>query len=162
MLNCIVLQVLILNFYTVFLVENIIGSYLFRSIFIALKGELLHMTYEDALKKEPKELLNWLVKNFSVAIPEQVNSAEDMVLASSKLLELSSKYSYLCNLASYAKIVCRDYKRNKDKQEYEDMVDKKEIIGYMSDSVKQSYQALSRAVTIYIHNLEELKMLGHS
>ena len=120
------------------------------------------MTYADALKKEPKELLNWLVKNFSVVIPEQVNSAEDMVLASSKLLELSSKYSYLCNLASYAKIVCRDYKRNKDKQEYEDMVDKKEIIGYMSDSVKQSYQALSRAVTIYIHNLEELKMLGHS
>ena len=105
------------------------------------------MTYEDALKKEPKELLNWLVKNFSVAIPEQVNSAEDMVLASSKLLELSSKYSYLCNLASYAKIVCRDYKRNKDKQEYEVLlglrlsygIDKKKFLKTYGKKIEECY-----------------------
>ena len=59
---------------------------------------------------------------------------------------------------SYAKVNARLAKREGNKQKYEDAVDKKEIIQNMTDSIKQQYAALSRAVTIRIENNQELKI----
>lgn len=81
-----------------------------------------------------------------------------MEQASVILIQLSTYYAYLCTLLSYAKINARMAKRTGNKAAYEDAVDKKEIIQNMTDSIKQQYAALSRAVTIRIENNQELKL----
>ena len=116
------------------------------------------MNYKQLLAMSPEDLLNYLVDNFYLPVPDSINTSVDMENASRQLLALSSYYSFLCNLSSFAKLATRDAKRNKEKIEYEDMVDKKEIIQNMTESIKQQYSALSRAVTIRIENNRELKM----
>lgn len=118
------------------------------------------MSYDQILSMSPRELLDWLIANFYTEIPQALQSKEDMEKASELLLKLASNYSYLSNLLSFAKINARELKRFGDKTMYEDAVDKKESIQNTQDAVKQQYQALSRAVTIYIQQLEELKMMS--
>ena len=97
-------------------------------------------------------------------MPDHIDSIEDMNNASKLLLKLSSNYSYICPLQSHAKIATRIAKRNKSKDDpdstidYEDMVDKKEIIDNVADCIKQEYNAISRAVTIKIESNRELQM----
>ncbi len=110
------------------------------------------------LEKEPTDLLEWLLSNFSVPVPELVVTMDDMSSASETLLKLSGIYSYLMTLLSYAKVKTRELERLKEKDLYEDMVDRKEVIQNFSDAVKQSYTAVSRAVTIRIENNNELRM----
>ena len=55
-------------------------------------------------------------------------------------------------------IATREAKRGGDKDLYEDMVDRKEAVERMTESVKQQYSAVSRAVTIHIENNKELHM----
>lgn len=116
------------------------------------------MTYSDILNMSPTQLFEWITKEFIIQIPAQIHSIEDMDYAATTLLKLSSHYSYLNSLLSYAKIRTRECKRSGDRIEYEDMVDKKEIIQNMTDSVKQQYAAVSRSVTIRIENNQELRM----
>ncbi len=114
--------------------------------------------FNEILEKRPAELLDWLLDNFYTDIPSVIASIEDMTTASETLLMLSGYYSYLMALSSYTKIQTREAKRNLSKEEYEDMVDRKEIIQNITEVVKQNYSAVSRAVTIHIENNNELKM----
>lgn len=114
--------------------------------------------YKSIMQKKPLELLNWLLSEFSVQIPEAVVTADDIKKASEILLQLSNTYSYLVTLTSYAKLATREAKRNLPKEEYEDMVDRRDVLQNFSDITKQSYAAVSRAVTIYIENNNELRM----
>lgn len=115
--------------------------------------------YKSILSKTPAELLSWFLDEFTVEIPEIITSQEDMNDAQKVMLKLSGFYSYLMVLQSYAKIITRELKRDKTKKtEAEDMVDKKEIIQHFTDAIKHNYSAVSRAVTIYIQNTEELRM----
>lgn len=114
--------------------------------------------YSNILNMEPTELLRWLSSEFSVEMPEEILTIEDMNLAAKLLMKLSSYYSFLSLLLSYAKLSTRAAKRNGTKEEYEDMVDRKEIIQNMTESVKQQYAAISRSVTIRIENNQELRM----
>lgn len=113
---------------------------------------------ETVLQMQPLDLLQWLITEYSIVLPETVTTIDDMKQASDLLLRLAGNYQFLNALSSFAKIATRDAKRNLSKKEYEDMVDKKEMIQNFEDLTKQNYNALSRAVTIYIHNCEELKM----
>lgn len=114
--------------------------------------------FSSILDKQPIDLLEWLLNNFTVEIPQVVISAEDMTKASETMLQLSGMYSYLMALSSYCKIQTRLAKRALPKEQYEDMVDRKEVIQNFTDAIKQSYTAVSRAVTIYIENNNELRM----
>ena len=118
------------------------------------------MNYEEILQMPVRELMVWLINEFSTDCPEMIATIDDMDNASKILLKLSSYYSYLCALMSYAKVATREAKRSGDKIFYEDMVDKKEAIEHMTDAVKQRYNAISRAVTIHIENNNELHMNG--
>ena len=117
--------------------------------------------YQKILAKDPIELADWILREFYEDLPKEVITTQDMENASKMLLRLSSAYSYLSALLSYAKILARQAKRSGEKETYEDMVDRKEIIQNALDGVKQQYSALSRAVTIKIENNSELRMLGH-
>lgn len=122
------------------------------------------MTYKDIIKMDPYDLIDFLTRTLTVKMPDHIDSIEDMNNASKLLLKLSSNYSYICPLQSHAKIATRIAKRNKSKDDpdstidYEDMVDKKEIIDNVADCIKQEYNAISRAVTIKIESNRELQM----
>ena len=117
--------------------------------------------YKTILSKGPEELLNWLVSSFTVEIPSALLSVEDMQYAAQIMSQLAGYYQYLNSLSAYAKIITRQIKRadDKTKEDYEDMVDKKEAINSIIEAVKMTYNALSRAVTIYIENNKELHLL---
>ncbi len=114
--------------------------------------------YNSILAMPPKELLDWAAKEFLVEIPGEIVTAEDMDEAARLLLQLSNSYSYLCALLSYAKISAREAKRYGEKSDYEDMVDRRDVIQNVTDCVKQLYAAVSRSVTIRIENNQELRM----
>jgi len=115
---------------------------------------------KNILSIDKEQLLDYLATNFLVAMPEEIIDYRAMQEAGRLLIKLSSFYSYMCGLYAYARIRTRDAKRTLSKEEYEDLVDKKEIISSFCDAIKQQYNAISRAVTIKIKNDEELKMLG--
>lgn len=117
--------------------------------------------FNTILQMRPLAMLDWLLDNFNTEIPETIVSIEDMKNASAVLLKLSGYYSYLMSLLAYAKVKTRQEKKlsTKDnKESYEDMVDRRDILQNYTDIVKQNYSAVSRAVTIYIENNNELKM----
>ena len=114
--------------------------------------------YESLLVKTPKELFQFLFKTFKTEIPQTILTINDMNNASQLLLKLTSDFSYLVALSAYAKLCVRDAKRNKSKEEWEDMVDRKEVIDKVTEMVKQNYTAVSRAVTIKQENNKELFM----
>lgn len=113
------------------------------------------MEYNSILSMNPTYLLEWLLQNFTVNLPEEIISVEDMNNASKLLLKLTSYYSYMNSLLSAAKIAKRKSKRNANVEEYQNMVDRTEIIQNMVDVIKQQYAAVSRAVTIHIDNNNE-------
>lgn len=110
------------------------------------------------LKMEPKALLDKLVEDYSYGLPSEIVGPDDMAEASRLLIRLSGDYSYLMSLLSYAKLDAREAKRTRSKEEYEDAVDRKEIIANVTEAIKQKYAAISRAVTIHIENNRELHM----
>ena len=114
--------------------------------------------FDNLLTKSPMDLSVWLLNEFPVQIPEMIVTSEDMENAGKTLLYLASVYSYLSALSSHAKLKTREAKRFLSKEEHEDMVDRKELIENFKESIKHSYAAVSRAVTIYIENNAELKM----
>ncbi len=119
-------------------------------------------SFDNLLKKTPLEVVNYLIKNLSVKIPDAVVTPDDMKMASESMLKLSGYYSYLMTLKSYTKIkvreAAREAKKTKNKEEHEDMVDRMEAINNYTEAIKQTYAAVSRAVTIYIENNNELRM----
>lgn len=61
------------------------------------------MEYNSILSMNPTHLLEWLLQNFTVNLPEEIISVEDMNNASKLLLKLTSYYSYMNSLLSAAK-----------------------------------------------------------
>ncbi len=121
---------------------------------------LLYMNFKDLESHSPYEILEYLDVNYGVEVPTEIISGDDMMKAATLLGKLTNEYSYLMSLLSYAKIRCRDLKRNDDKRAYEDMIDRREVIQNKVDAVKSQYAAISRAVTIKIENDTELRMTG--
>lgn len=115
--------------------------------------------FDVLLMMPPKDFVAWLDEEFYIKIPVYViNSIEDMNEASRLLVILTNRYSYLSSFLSYAKIAAREAKRSGDKEAYEDMVDRRDAVENMTNSVKQQYSAVSRAVTIHNENNAELRM----
>lgn len=114
--------------------------------------------YDSLMTEDPKKLHEYLFTTFRVTVPQTIISVDDMNKASQLLLKLASDFSYLVALSAYAKLCVRDAKRNKSTREWEDMVDRKEIIDKTTEMVKQDYTAVSRAVTIKQENNKELYM----
>lgn len=118
--------------------------------------------YQDIFSLSPIDLVSWLHNEFSISLPEKIETTDDMEAASQILLVLSEYFSYLSELLSYAKIAVRQAKRNSPKEQWEDMVDRQLAIERKLDSVKQQYSAVSRAVTIKTENNKEFFMSSSS
>ena len=117
--------------------------------------------YETILNMNPLELIRYLHEEFNVELPTRLISTEDMEQASELLLRFAAQYAYLAELLSYAKVAVRVAKREYPKEEWENMVDRKEAIERRLDIVKQQYAAISRAVTVKTDVNREMSMSGN-
>ncbi len=118
------------------------------------------MNYDKMKSAGTYEFIVWLDETFKTVIPKQIITQEDMDEAAKILLKLSSEFSYLSQLLTWFKVSTRDAKRNSSKEEYEDMIDKRDAVESKLNAVKQSYAGVSRAVTIRTENNMELRMTG--
>lgn len=116
------------------------------------------MSKYDLLTLPPRALNDFLSRNFNERIPQDVATVDDMIFARKTMLRLTAEYSYLMELSSCAKVMVREARRTGSKEEWEDMVDRRDIIQNEVSALLQKYQALSRAVTIKQECNKELNM----
>ena len=72
---------------------------------------------QHILSMSPDALLNWLTDNFTVELPSEVISVEDMNNAARLLLKLTEMYSYINTLLASAKLQKRQCSREKKKED---------------------------------------------
>lgn len=118
--------------------------------------------YSELLKMDPAELNSWLLENFSYMIPENIDDIEAMKEAGEMLGKIANSYSYIIAMLSFAKVAVRNEKRKgkENKDQAEDMIDRKESLQNMADILKMQYQAISRMITVRKDINEELKMMN--
>lgn len=120
------------------------------------------MTYKELIQsKTSMEMADWITKDFSLSIPETIESVDDMILVSKLMADTANKISYISNLLSYAKVMQREAKRKTgsiSKTESEDLIDKKEILSNTLETLTLQHKALSRMITIRQEIMNELRI----
>ena len=124
--------------------------------------------YSEVLQYEPLYLISWMERTFLEPIPSKIETMEDMAMAGQFMLRNTEGFTYIKELLSVAKIQTRQAKRLLDtdkknaayKEDYEDMVNRRDAIETIADVLKQQYTAVSRGVTIHTENNRELQMTG--
>ena len=112
------------------------------------------------LQMEPSELLDYLTREFSIDIPVNIDTVEDLNYAGTLLGKCASNYSFLITQAMMAKLIKRNLKLEKaDKTEIDKALSREEILTMFADITKTSYNAISRMITVRSQASEELKML---
>lgn len=91
-------------------------------------------------------------------IPEGISSEEDVVQLERLLGRLPNDYAYVIELLSHARYYVRYLKRKKLKEEYEDMMDKRDALESIANALKLQYQGVSRMITTYEQRREENNM----
>lgn len=103
----------------------------------------------EYLKLSPEQLLNVLTDTFEAEIPEEnFNTVNGMNEIAKLLASTTNSYAFLMQLASVARIQCREFSRNGSKEEKENAIDKKEIINNIIRAVECRMKILSRLITI--------------
>ena len=116
------------------------------------------MTSKELMEMSPMDLNAFLQKSYRIEIPEAINNADDLKKAGELLSKYSSLYSYFSQMALTAKIMKRNYKAEKaDKNIVNDALSREEILSLYADLMKQSYNTISRLITIKLAVNEELK-----
>ena len=91
-------------------------------------------------------------------IPEGINSEEDVIQLERLLGRLPNDYAYVIELLNHARYYVRYLKRKKLKEEYEDMMDKRDALESIANALKLQYQGVSRMITTYEQRREENNM----
>lgn len=118
------------------------------------------MNYKTYLEMSPLSLLENLSKTFLYKVDETIETPADLQKISGILVQTTNEFSFLSQLLNYAKFDCRYYKRlGKDyKTQYEDAIDRREVVHSILDAVELRYKTLSRMITIKQEINKELKM----
>lgn len=116
---------------------------------------------DDIMSMEPKDLMEYLVGNFSINIPTSITTAEDLRMAAEILSRSYSYYSFLSNMRLTAKMQKRALKRQKESsEEIEKMLMREELFEMQAGIAKHAYDTVSRMVTIKQQINQELKMMA--
>ena len=85
--------------------------------------------------------------------------SEDLSFAGDALKQIGVTLQFFHELSAYAKRYVRIAKRELPKNEYEDMIDRKEIIAEITNALTELKNGLSRNVTTYTRGLDEMHLL---
>ena len=117
------------------------------------------MTYQEILSLGLEDFLNYL-DDLQVRCPEQVENMQDMYHSGKILAKISNNYSMTQSLLSRAAILKRYFKTSKQKEMYEEMIDKMNAIENTSKALNLAYQAVRSGVTIHMKDMEEMKFIS--
>ena len=81
-------------------------------------------------------------------MPEGIKSTQDLVCTEEALGRLANDYAYIIELLSYSRNYVRQLKRKGEREQYEDMMDKRDALESISSALKLKYQAVSRTITV--------------
>jgi hypothetical protein len=110
------------------------------------------------------EVIKSMFESITGDLPENgIQSEGDLVLIEVALGRLANEYAYVIELLGYSRHYVRIFKRNgKDnKEQYEDMMDKRDCLENIASAVKLKYQAVSRMLTTKEQRNEENGMWGY-
>lgn len=117
------------------------------------------VTYDNVIRCSNDELLEALGRDYFIPIPIRIDSAQDMLSAGPLLGKITNNYSYLMALYAQVDAQTRVLKKDKTKKdEYSDLVGKRNTISAYIDILKQSYAALSREISVRQAALKEIEM----
>lgn len=117
------------------------------------------LSYKKICEVSNEELNILLAKKYFHPIPTEVSSADEMLSAGKLLAEITNSYSYLMVLFAMTDAQTRVLKKDKAKKdEYNDMVGKRNTISAYVEILKQSYTGLSREITTRQEALREINM----
>lgn len=110
------------------------------------------------LKLNTEDLIEFLYYEYTIEIPDSITSVEDMQLAGTLLSTLINTYSYLSSVAMHCKNIARISKGKVEKEEYNELIGKRDAIVQAAENAKMQYNALSRMITVKQEINNELKM----
>ena len=118
------------------------------------------MDYNTLLNMTPINLAIWLEKEYASTLPSNIDSMEEMKKVNTQLSKLANSYSFVMQLLTYTKIQVRQEKRKgkENKENYEDMIDRRDTLQNTADILKMQYQTLSRMITVKKEINDELRM----
>lgn len=127
-------------------------------------------TYAEILSLDTIGLANFLVDRFALAIPDKIETADELNVAGNMLGKITNDWVFIESLAIFVRAMSSQAKRNipdktaldyKEKKDAFDEVNEKKIaIQSISDIIKQRYNAVSRMVTVKMESNNELRMTG--
>ena len=82
----------------------------------------------------------------------KIMSPDEATEASEEMGKLANNYSLVSSLLSYAKAFKRSLKRDRNMEQYEDMIDKESIIENTLKALDLQYKAVSKSITLYMED----------
>lgn len=116
------------------------------------------MRFNQFLEIDVYEMIECINHDYYVTLPESILTIEDMQEAGAMLSKLINGYTFLSNLAEYAKILVREKKGKISKEEHQSLMGKRDVIVQAAETVKMQYSALSRMITVKQEINRELQM----
>lgn len=114
---------------------------------------------KSILSLDPLDLADYLVETYFIECPQEINNSEDLKAAGNAMNRFGVTLQFFHELNAYAKRYVRIAKRELPKAEYEDMIDRREVISEMTDAIEEVKNGLSRNITAYINGLDEEKYI---
>lgn len=116
------------------------------------------LSYDQVCTMDLLDVVKDMNHEFCIEIPTQIDSLEEMSSAGSMLGDLTNEYTYMVALLAMMKATVRIAKRKLPKEQYEDLVGKRDAVSDIVDLLKQQYQAISRMITVKQEINQELYM----
>lgn len=126
-----------------------------RSLLKITPTNLLTLTVSEVIKSISERVLSEIPEGIDMANAEHVQRAEQA------LGRLPNDYAYVMELLSYSRHYVRHLKRSKDKDGYEDMMDKRDALESIGSAIKLQYQGVSRMLTMKIRVDDSDEMHEH-
>lgn len=112
-----------------------------------------YRTYPELLNLD-SFVLTATLEQLKIDVFTKIMSQEEAETASDEMGKLANHYSLVSSLLSYAKAFKRSLKRDKNMEEYEDMIDKEAIIENTLKALDILYKAVSKSITLYMEDLK--------
>lgn len=117
------------------------------------------MTYKEMLNLPPDEFVSLLDRHFVTGpVDFDIENPESAVKAGKVLSLITSNYSVLSALYSYAAVEKRRLSRDGKRDAYQDMIDKENAVKNVRSAVEMQQKTLSKLLSLHMDLRRELYM----
>lgn len=118
-------------------------------------ANLVTMSVPEIISAISERVLSGIPEGINMNNPDEVSRAEQA------LGRLPNDYAYVVELLSYSRHYVRVAKRNGQKVEYEDLMDKRDALESIASAIKLQWQGVSRMLTMKLEVDESEGMYEH-